>query len=236
MILNPHDRQLETLRSYGTLVEMREDWGGALVLCCGEGCALTGVPSAVSIAGGATLAIDADAAAMKSGMRRGEFDFVVNTLDEAMRTLKNEVRQKRALSVGLISEVRPALQEMIERGIQPDLLLIGSSQDAEPLMQDPCVHTLEVAGMPTRFTAWRDKNHPKRHSVVFAGKRRHEYYLPVQSAAELRLLDEKLLALLPVGDIIRRRWIQRVSQYLPEARRNGRWLWLSKSERQRIGD
>ena len=53
---NASDHQLETLRLYGALVEVREDWGGGLVLCCGEGCAASGVPAAVSIAGGATLA------------------------------------------------------------------------------------------------------------------------------------------------------------------------------------
>ena len=29
------EHQLETLRLYGALMEVREDWGGRLVLCCG---------------------------------------------------------------------------------------------------------------------------------------------------------------------------------------------------------
>lgn len=117
------DVQLETMRHYRALVAMREDWGGRLVLLCGPGCAQTGAPAAVSIAGGTTLAVDADAAAVKAAQRAGRLDFVVNTLDEALRTLKNEVRQRRPLSVGLIADVEATLAEMAERGVVPDLRL-----------------------------------------------------------------------------------------------------------------
>jgi len=114
------DRQANILRIYGTLVTEREDWGGALVLSYGEDAAASGIAAAVSIAGGTTLVLDNDAAAVKSAMRRGELDFVVNTLDEALRTLKNQIRQRRPLSVGLIAEVTTALQEMEERGVLAD--------------------------------------------------------------------------------------------------------------------
>jgi len=54
--------QHEAMRIYKALIDKREDWGGALVLLCGSGCAQAGAPAAVSIAGGTTLAIDSDAA------------------------------------------------------------------------------------------------------------------------------------------------------------------------------
>ena len=130
------------------LVDEREDWGGGLVLCCGEGCAAGGVPAAVSIAGGATLAIDGDAGAVKAAMRRGEIDFVVNTLDEALRALKNEVRQRGPLSVGLIADVSAALREMVERGVPPDLLMIGANQNADVVLQDESIRTFQASGMP----------------------------------------------------------------------------------------
>jgi len=114
------DRQINVLRIYGTLVSEREDWGGALVLSSGVGAASSGLAAAVSIAGGTTLVLDDDAAAVKAAMRRGELDFVVNTLDEALRTLKNEIRQRRALSVGLIANVTAVLKEMAERGVLPE--------------------------------------------------------------------------------------------------------------------
>jgi urocanate hydratase len=141
---NDSDRQLETLRVYGALIDVRDDWGGRLVLCCGEGCAESGTPAAVSIAGGATLVLDADAAAVKSAMRCGALDFVVNTLDEALRALKNEVRLRRPLSVGLIADVEATLQEMVERGVLPDLLLIGVKQNAQAIMQNKSIHALQA--------------------------------------------------------------------------------------------
>ena len=94
------------MRIYKTLIGLARGLGRkSLFYRCGSGCAQTGVAAAVSIAGGTTLAIDSDAAAMKSAMRAGYLDFVVNSLDEALRTLKNEIRQKRPLSVGLIADV-----------------------------------------------------------------------------------------------------------------------------------
>jgi urocanate hydratase len=119
--------QLQTMRLYRALVESREDWGGALVLCSGAGCAASGIPVAASVAGAATLAIDADSEAMKAALRRGELDFVVNTLDEALRTLKNQIRLKRPLSVGLIADVEATLAELTSRGVQPDVMLDPAS-------------------------------------------------------------------------------------------------------------
>src|SRR5580704_14533301 len=122
--------QRQTLRLYRALVASREDWGGALVLCSGQGCTASGIPVAASIAGSATLAVDADAEAMKSALRRGELDFVVNTLDEALRTLKNQIRLKRPLSVGLIADASATLAELASRGVQPDIKLEAQSSEA----------------------------------------------------------------------------------------------------------
>lgn len=130
------DLQHETMRLYRALTAERDDWGGKLVLLHGPGCAHTGAPAAVSIAGGTTLAIDSDAAAIKSAQRAGYLDFVVNTLDEALRALKNEVRQKRPLSVGLIADVEATLTEIAERGVQPDLNITPDTSE-RPLPHSP---------------------------------------------------------------------------------------------------
>ena len=55
-------------------------------------------------------------------MRNGSCDFMVNTLDESLRVLKNELRKKKALSVGLLGEASAILPAMVERGVQPDLV------------------------------------------------------------------------------------------------------------------
>lgn len=209
------DLQLETLRIYKTLIDLREDWGGKLVLCVGPDCAQSGVPSAVSIGGGTTLAIDSNAAAMKSAMRAGYLDFVVNTLDEALRTLKNEIRQKRQLSVGLIADVDSTLTEMVERGLQPDLQFASAGT---PDRNHSQLETLQARGMLSR-------------SVSAVGKSAHyECFFPASTAAELREIDFRLLSALPVIGAVHRRWLERVPKYLREARAQGRWIWLNDKE------
>jgi urocanate hydratase len=229
------DRQLETLRVYGALIDAREDWGGGLVLCCGEGCAASGTAAAVSIAGGATLALDSDGGAVKAAMRRGEVDFVVNTLDEALRALKNEVRVRRPLSVGLIADVDAVLREMVERGVLPDLLLIGANQNAQAALQNESIHALEVGGMELRSLVDADGEWLVRHKMMLKRTGCYEAYLSAANAAELRALDERVLAILPPGDLARRRWIQRVAQYQRDARSGGRWVLLTEEELSQLG-
>ena len=53
------------------------------------------------------------------------FDFVVNSLDEALRTLKNEIRQRRPLAVALLADPDQVTDEAAERGLAPRLILSG---------------------------------------------------------------------------------------------------------------
>ena len=121
--MTSRDVQLETMHFYRALAKEHSNWGGKLALLIGAECVHSGAASAVSITGGASLALDSNAATIKAAQRAGYLDFVVNSLDEALRALKNEVRQKRALSVGLIANERATLAEMDERGIVPDARL-----------------------------------------------------------------------------------------------------------------
>jgi hypothetical protein len=78
---------------------------------------------AANIAGAASLAISADADAGKQAIRDGVVDFLVNSLDEALRILKNEIRKRSTVAVCVAqnSEVDFARQ-LLERGVLPDLL------------------------------------------------------------------------------------------------------------------
>jgi hypothetical protein len=228
--MQSRDLQHEAMRIYQTLVDQREDWGGSLVLLCGSGCADTAAPAAVSVAGGTVLAIDSDAAAMKSAMRAGYLDFVVNTLDEALRTLKNEIRQKRPLSVGLIAGVEVTLAEMVERGLQPDLQLVPSGR---PDLNYPHLNTLRARGMPycpTLGTEDSVDGRPIRPMLILHRKSHREHFFAATNASALREIDAILLAALPDDDVVRRRWLDRVPRYLREARSAGRWTWLSDEE------
>jgi hypothetical protein len=70
--------------------------------------------------------------------------------------------------------------------------------------------------------------------MILSSKPLDEFYLPATNAAELRALDERVLAILPADDLVRRRWTQRVPKYLREARSGGRWVWLMEEELKRL--
>jgi len=119
----------------------------------------------------------------------------------------------------------------VERGVLPDLLMIGANQNAQGILQDESIGALQAAGMGLLSKRNADGDEGKEK---ITDARHEEVYLAVANAAEIRALDERLLAILPVDDLVRRRWIQSVPQYLREARSGGRWVWLTKEERRQI--
>ncbi len=125
--LQQPELQQRTLRLYGELLCRRTHWGGELVMAAFAGAASSGLAAAASLAGAASLTVDADSAAMKAHFRDGAFDFVVNTLDESLRALKNEIRRGRPIAIGLIAEPEAVLREAAERGLTARLVVSGSS-------------------------------------------------------------------------------------------------------------
>jgi urocanate hydratase len=75
-----------------------------------------------NIAGVASLAATADEAGQKQAIREGVADFLVTSLSEALRILKNQIRKREtvAVCIGMASEIIE--REMVERGVLPDLL------------------------------------------------------------------------------------------------------------------
>jgi hypothetical protein len=221
-MLNATDLQCQTLRLYGELVCRCESFAGQLVMCCCEGSSASGLPAAVSIAGGTTLALDPDAAAVKAVFRQGGIDFVVNTLDEALRVLKNEIRQRKPLSVGLISPLETVLEEMIERGVLPDLeVQIGDAAEFEyPELRRLGLGVRDGIVEPSEFLSnWLDA----RGWV--------EGVLPVASTGALRAMDVKLLGLLAGEDKVRRAWLERIAHYQRPVAGGSRVVWLTAAER-----
>src|SRR5947209_15483931 len=95
---------------------------GKLVVSGGMGGMGGAQPLAATMAGAAFLGIDVDAERIKKRLKTGYCDFMVNTLDEALRILKNAVRTKEAVSVGLVCNCADVLPELAARGVKPDLL------------------------------------------------------------------------------------------------------------------
>ena len=103
------------------------DWVGQLVLAAFDGAAQSGLSAAASLAGAASLTVDSDATSVKAHFRDGAFDFVVNTLDEALRAIKNQVRQGQPIAIGLMAEPEVVLVEAEARGLAASFVLGAST-------------------------------------------------------------------------------------------------------------
>ena len=118
---------LQVERFYAGFVSFASPGGepslGGMLFHAGEldadGRALT---IAGNIAGVATLAATADPDAQKQAVRHGVIDFLVTSLDEALRILKNEIRKRDSVSVYVAGEPDGVQLEMLERGVLPDLV------------------------------------------------------------------------------------------------------------------
>src|SRR5947199_5933532 len=98
------------------------DLSGKLVVSGGMGGMGGAQPLAATMNGACFLGIDVDPERIKKRLKTGYCDFMVNTLDEALRILKNAIRKKEAISVGLIGNCADVIPELAERGVLPDIL------------------------------------------------------------------------------------------------------------------
>jgi hypothetical protein len=117
----------KALGEYARPVDGGSPFGGKLLLCAGLNERGYAYSLAMSIAGGTFLGIERRPQRLKEALRDGVCDYMVNNLDEALRVLKNEIRKKTPVSVGLLGEVASVLQEATERGVQPDFVVLGGA-------------------------------------------------------------------------------------------------------------
>jgi urocanate hydratase len=108
-----------------------------------------------NVAGCATLAATADVAAQRQSTRDGVVDFLVTSLDEALRIVKNEIRQRKTVAVCVGAAPDVVERELIERGVQPDLVFAGlrdqnlvlpafgaGTREVQPARQEPGISFL----------------------------------------------------------------------------------------------
>lgn len=150
-----------------------------------------------SIAGGASLCVDADADRLREGLRAGFVDFVVATPDEALRILKNEIRRARPVAVGLTADPEPCVDAMLSRGLQPDLLSgVPDRQKSSFLGRGAVAVPLQSQAQGTSLLAWSVREN--------SGK------------AMRSLADLASASLDPQRDdnVVRRRWLEQSPRYL----------------------
>ena len=150
---------------------------------------------AANIAGAASLAATADASAQKQAVHDGVVDFLVTSLDEALRILKNEVRKHETVAVCVAAAPEAVEREMLERGVLPDLLppaCCGPNEDAFLKQGARRVET-DVASEDRILVAWQVSAAPAR-------------WLPQIDAIALECLN--------ANDFASRRWMRLAPRYL----------------------
>jgi urocanate hydratase len=95
---------------------------GRLIVSGGMGGMGGAQPLAATMTGAAFLGVEVDPERIKKRLKTGYCDFMVNSLDEALRIIKNAVRKKENISVGLVGNCADVIPELAERGVVPDIL------------------------------------------------------------------------------------------------------------------
>jgi hypothetical protein len=163
--------------------------------------ATTQLLRAANIAGAASLSASADAPVLRRAMRDGALDFVVTSLDEALRVLKNEIRKKQPVAVGVSVATDIIAQEMIDRGVQPDLLArdFRTTKEGETfILRGAFIVKPVVLARGLTFTILPLPSGGQQAAVAF---------------------EESLLGSLPAEDHTNRRWVHLAPRYLPAAAR-----------------
>jgi Urocanase Rossmann-like domain len=118
-----------------------------------------------NVAGCATLAATADVVAQKLSIRDGVVDFLVNSLDETLRILKNEIRQHKTVAVCVGAAPDTVEREMEERGVQPDMVFAGLPNQRRALPKlGAGTHEIQLAdpNCGGAFLTWRVGQTPAR--------------------------------------------------------------------------
>lgn len=158
---------------------------------------------ASNVAGCGTLTATADLAAQRQAVRDGIVDFLVTSLDEALRILKNEIRKHATVAVCVGMAAAEVEAEMLERGVQPDL----TRKDAVPT------------------GALAEKGFAEADSEPMKVAARVAWLVDSSPAKWLPKLDAIALECLDAADGWNRRWIRLAPRYLSRVAPNVRMVW-----------
>ena len=98
------------------------DLAGRTVLTAGLGGMGGAQPLAATMAGAAILCIEVDPTRIERRLETGYLDEATDSLDDAVRRVREAARERRALSVGLLANAADVVPELARRGEQFDLL------------------------------------------------------------------------------------------------------------------
>ena len=178
---------------------------------------------AANIAGAASLAASADVTAQRQAIRDGVIDFLVTSLEEALRILKNEIRKRLAVSVGVALAPQVLVEQMLDRGVLPDLLPPVSWNDRGMAagQRELFIHqgALPIIAEEERKTG--DDSY-----VTWSVNHDFARWLP--------RLDSVVEESLPSDDWVRQRWLRLAPRYLGRTAQREHGVVLSGDEMIRL--
>jgi urocanate hydratase len=212
---------------------------GKLVVGGGMGGAGGAQPLAAALRGAAFLGIDADAERIKRRVKTGYCEAMVNHLDEALRMLKNAVRQRKGVSVGLIGNCAELFPELARRGVVPDLLtdytpasapfdgyIAAGPQSAQESAAAQAQGLRDLENLGARVidpTAARSYLHP-----LLAGGWRLTTWLALSGEpADVARLERLALEMFPSDERIQR-WLASAGKYVRFQGLPARVAWLKQ--------
>jgi len=201
----------EVYERFAGLTALSPELGGSLLLYAELDRSGIALAMAANVAGVASLGLEPDLARAKRSIRSGACDFLVNTLDEALRILKNEIRKRKAVSVALVGDPLGAVAEMVERGVQPEIVS-GSVAGTQTFVERGARRLGSVVEQGGKAVTWRGAQEPLR-------------WLAVVDRLAVGALDPEA-----VSSAARRRWLEASPRYLGRALAGQRYLRMSAEE------
>ncbi|MGA7106729.1 MAG: hypothetical protein WBV28_02790 [Terracidiphilus sp.] len=163
-----------------------------------------------NIAGAATLTAASNVDAQRQAVREGIVDFLVTSLDEALRILKNEIRKHATVAVCVGTALDAVEGAMVERGVRPDVVREDGLRMAEG---DEARR--EEAGGP-------DADSSRVMALV-------AWSVEASPALWLPRLDALALDCLEAGDAVAQRWLRGSGRYLGKLSRGEHLVWSDRA-------
>jgi urocanate hydratase len=134
--------------TYETFSEIgRRHFGGSLagrwVLTAGLGGMGGAQPLAATMAGASILVVECQPSRIEFRKRTGYLQSSSNSLDEALAIIADATKNKKAVSVGLVGNAADVYQEILKRGIVPDVVTDQTSAHDPVHGYLPSVWTVE---------------------------------------------------------------------------------------------
>jgi Urocanase Rossmann-like domain len=172
---------------------------------------------AANIAGAASLAASADLVAQRQAIRDGVIDFLVTSLEEALRILKNEIRKRQTVSVAVAASAEKLTAQMLDRGVLPDLLPFAGPginlHSAEKFLNQGARLIHDSAPAIGNFVTWTVDSNFSR-------------WLP--------RIDVCAQAVVPAEDTLRQRWLRLAPRYLGRLAQRQHGVVFTAGERVRF--